>query len=70
MNGDGLDREARYETRRRYVGVDEAASYLSVSRRWMYRDSQRHGVPRYYFGGKLRFRVDDLDSWARQQKVF
>ncbi|MYS54145.1 helix-turn-helix domain-containing protein [Streptomyces sp. SID6013] len=52
------------------MGVDEAASYLNVSRRWMYRDSQRHGVPRYYFGGKLRFRVEDLDSWARQQKVF
>jgi hypothetical protein len=35
----------------------------------MYRESQRHGLPRYYFGGKLRFKVTDLDVWARQQKV-
>ncbi|MBQ0855409.1 helix-turn-helix domain-containing protein [Streptomyces sp. BH-SS-21] len=52
-----------------YLRVDEAASYLGMSRRWMYRESQRHGLPRYYFGGKLRFRVGDLDSWARQQKM-
>ncbi|WP_460075539.1 helix-turn-helix domain-containing protein [Streptomyces variabilis] len=53
----------------RYLGVDEAAAYLNVSRRWMYRESQRHGLPRYYFGGKLRFKVVDLDVWAQQQKV-
>lgn len=35
----------------------------------MYRESQRHGLPRYYFGGKLRFKVADLDNWAQQQKV-
>ncbi|MGK5448004.1 hypothetical protein [Streptomyces radiopugnans] len=35
----------------------------------MYRESQRHGLPRYYFGGKLRFKVADLDMWAQQQKV-
>ncbi|SOD90617.1 hypothetical protein SAMN06272765_6540 [Streptomyces sp. Ag109_G2-15] len=35
----------------------------------MYRESQRYGLPRYYFGGKLRFKVADLDNWARQQKV-
>lgn len=54
---------------RPYLGVDEAAAYLNVSPRWMYRESQRHGLPRYYFGGKLRFKVTDLDVWARQQKV-
>ncbi|MFC9546977.1 helix-turn-helix domain-containing protein [Streptomyces sp. NPDC056956] len=53
----------------RYLGVDEAAAYLNLSRRWMYRESQRHGLPRYYFGGKLRFKVADLDVWAQQQKV-
>ncbi|MBD0422734.1 helix-turn-helix domain-containing protein [Streptomyces sp. TRM S81-3] len=53
----------------RYLGVDEAAVYLGMSRRWMYRESRRHGVPRYYFGGKLRFKVADLDNWAQQQRV-
>ncbi|MGW2137585.1 helix-turn-helix domain-containing protein [Streptomyces sp. NPDC001773] len=53
----------------RYLGVDEAAAYLNLSRRWMYRESQRHGLPSYYFGRKLRFKVADLDVWAQQQKV-
>ncbi|MFF3372002.1 helix-turn-helix domain-containing protein [Streptomyces sp. NPDC002680] len=53
----------------RYLEVDEAAAYLCVSRRWMYRESGRHGVPRYYFGGRLRFKISDLDRWARQQRV-
>ncbi len=53
----------------RYLGVDEAAVYLSMSRRWIYRESRRHGLPRYYFGGKIRFKVTDLEDWAQQQKV-
>ncbi|MEU3616945.1 helix-turn-helix domain-containing protein [Streptomyces sp. NPDC006872] len=60
---------ARNETGSSYVGVEEAAEHLGLSRRWMYRESGRHGVPRYYFGGKLRFKVTDLDRWAQQQKV-
>lgn len=55
--------------RLQYLKVDEAAAYLGLSRRWMYRESQRHGIPRYYFGGQLRFRVADLNSWAQQQRV-
>ncbi|MFD5473703.1 helix-turn-helix domain-containing protein [Streptomyces sp. NPDC127105] len=53
----------------RYLKVDEAAAYLGLSRRWMYRESQHHGLPRYYFGGKLRFNVADLDNWAQQQRI-
>ncbi|PAK25854.1 hypothetical protein CJD44_13845 [Streptomyces sp. alain-838] len=53
----------------RYLGVQEAAAYLNMSPRWMYRESQRHGLPRYYFGGKLRFKATDLDAWAQQQRV-
>lgn len=54
---------------RQFMGVNDAAVYLDVSERWMYRDSRRHGIPRYYFGGKLKFKVEDLDRWASQQKV-
>lgn len=61
MRGEGLER--------RYLQVDEAAAYLGLSTRWIYRESQRHGLPRYYFGGKLRFKVTDLENWAQQQKV-
>ncbi|MFF7776999.1 helix-turn-helix domain-containing protein [Streptomyces tanashiensis] len=53
----------------RFLGVAEAAEYLDMSQRWMYRDSRRHGVPRYYFGGRLKFKVEDLERWVQQQKV-
>ncbi|MFJ4868624.1 helix-turn-helix domain-containing protein [Streptomyces sp. NPDC088757] len=53
----------------RFLGIAEAAKYLDMSQRWMYRDSRRHGVPRYYFGGRLKFKVEDLERWAQQQKV-
>ncbi|MFG3492254.1 helix-turn-helix domain-containing protein [Streptomyces sp. NPDC047972] len=53
----------------RFLGVAEAAEYLDMSQRWMYRDSRRHGIPRYYFGGRLKFKVDDLERWVQQQKV-
>lgn len=69
MNRTDSAHGASGERTSRYLGVDEAAAYLSLSRRWMYRESQRHGLPRYYFGGKLRFKVADLDMWAQQQKV-
>ncbi|WP_374119768.1 helix-turn-helix domain-containing protein [Streptomyces sp. MBT42] len=51
------------------MGIAEAAEYLDMSLRWMYRDSRRHGIPRYYFGGRLKFKVEDLERWAQQQKV-
>ncbi|WP_446750980.1 helix-turn-helix domain-containing protein [Streptomyces sp. CLV115] len=54
---------------RRFLGIAEAAEYLDMSQRWMYRESQRYGIPRYYFGGLLKFKVEDLDQWTRQQKV-
>ncbi|MFE8915247.1 helix-turn-helix domain-containing protein [Streptomyces globisporus] len=61
------DRRRRME--RRYVGISDASAYLGMSQRWMYRESRKHGIPRYYFGGRLKFRIDDLDRWAQQQKT-
>ncbi|MEV7085819.1 helix-turn-helix domain-containing protein [Streptomyces sp. NPDC093085] len=54
---------------RQYIGISDAAQYLDMTERWMYRESLRHGLPRYYFGGKVKFKVQDLDRWAQQQKV-
>ncbi|MEW1720275.1 helix-turn-helix domain-containing protein [Streptomyces sp. NPDC093109] len=51
------------------MGISDAAQYLDMSERWMYRESLRHGLPRYHFGGKVKFKVEELDRWARQQKV-
>ncbi|MGC5039955.1 helix-turn-helix domain-containing protein [Streptomyces sp. DT190] len=69
MSQTELEHSARRAEVRRYVGVDEAAKFLGVSRSWMYRESKRHGVPRYHFGGKLRFQVTELAKWAQQQRV-
>ncbi|MEU0845697.1 helix-turn-helix domain-containing protein [Streptomyces sp. NPDC005962] len=52
-----------------FIGVAAAAAYLDVSERWMYRQSLRYGIPRYRFGGKVKFKVVDLDRWARQQRI-
>ncbi|MEU5191775.1 helix-turn-helix domain-containing protein [Streptomyces klenkii] len=52
------------------MGLTKAAEYLDMSERWMSRESSLHGIPRYYFGRKVMFKVSDLDRWARQQKVF
>ncbi|WP_422399183.1 helix-turn-helix domain-containing protein [Streptomyces netropsis] len=52
-----------------FLGVSEAAVYLGMSKRWIYRESLRHGIPRYHFGGRVKFKVADLDKWVRQQKV-
>ncbi|MEU2563664.1 helix-turn-helix domain-containing protein [Streptomyces longispororuber] len=70
--GSGVEKELHNmssEDVNRYLAMEEAAAYLNVSRRWVYRDSRRHRLPRYYFGGKLRFKLADLDVWAQQQKV-
>ncbi|MFC9734865.1 helix-turn-helix domain-containing protein [Streptomyces roseolus] len=53
----------------RFLGIAEASEYLGMSQRWMYRDSRRHGLPRYYFGGRVKFKLEDLERWAQQQKV-
>ncbi|WP_449475408.1 helix-turn-helix domain-containing protein [Streptomyces abikoensis] len=53
----------------RFIGLAGAAEYLDMSERWMSRESSKHGIPRYYFGRKVKFKVSDLDRWARQQKV-
>ncbi|MFE4667487.1 helix-turn-helix domain-containing protein [Streptomyces sp. NPDC056716] len=65
----GSAQEAGNDGAGRYLTVGEAAAYLAVSRRWMYRESGRHGIPRYYFGGNLRFSTTELDRWVQQQKT-
>ncbi|WP_443049438.1 helix-turn-helix domain-containing protein [Streptomyces sp. HD] len=53
---------------RRYMGTSDASTYLDMAERWMYRESRRHGIPRFCFGGKLKFKGDDLERWVRQQR--
>lgn len=54
---------------RRCMGTSDASACLDMAERWTYRESRRHGIPRYYFGGKLKCKADDLERRVRQQRA-
>lgn len=56
------------------LGVEDAARYLGVSRRTMYRLSAECGtgpaqLPVVHIGGRRLFRLRDLDAFLAQQVV-
>lgn len=53
---------------RAYVGVDDAAAYLGVSKRWMYTEGDSNGVPCFRFGRSRRYTYEALDAWAQAQR--
>ena len=44
-----------------WLSSDQAASYLGISRRALYKRIRRGQIPFYRFGRMLRFRLSDLD---------
>lgn len=47
----------------------QVAAMLNVSEKWL-AQSGRHSGPRFYkFGASCRYHRDDVNNWARQQKV-
>ncbi|WP_399185546.1 helix-turn-helix domain-containing protein [Streptomyces sp. TLI_185] len=55
------------------MNVRETAGYLGVSASWLYKNAARQGIPVYRFGvgsnAKIRFKLSEAESWARQQRV-
>ncbi len=49
----------------RYVGVEEAASFMCKGINWLYQNHKRLNIPSYYVGRKLVFKISELDSWIR-----
>ena len=48
-----------------YVGIDEAAEFLSVRKSWIYQNHKLAGIPSYYIGRKLVFKFNELDAWVQ-----
>lgn len=46
----------------------QVATYLNMSEKWLAQAGRSHGPAFYKFGGRCRYRIDDVISWARQQR--
>jgi excisionase family DNA binding protein len=53
----------------RYLTVDAAAEYLSLTPKAVRRMIERGDIPHYRVGARLRFDVTDLDAWMRKHRV-
>lgn len=49
--------------RKRRVGLSEAAKYVDLAERTMYKKTHRREVPHSKVGGRLFFDLDLLDAW-------
>jgi hypothetical protein len=57
-----------------FMSVKQTAVYLNMSVAWVYREATRVGLVPYRFGSgrnaKLQFKVSEVQSWVRQQRLF
>lgn len=49
----------------RYINIDEAAQYLSIKKSWLYQNHKLEGIPSYYIGRRLVFKIPELDAWVQ-----
>lgn len=47
----------------------QVAAYLNVSPKWLAQSGRSTGPTFHKFGNNCRYHLDDVQSWARQQKV-
>lgn len=47
----------------------QVATYLNMSEKWLAQAGRSSGPTFHKFGGRCRYRLDDVDNWARQQRV-
>jgi excisionase family DNA binding protein len=52
------------------LDIHQAAEYLGMSHRWLYRNYQAEQIPHVRIGSRILFRRTDLDQWiARRVEV-
>jgi excisionase family DNA binding protein len=51
----------------KYVGIDEAAEFLSIRKSWIYQNHKSAGIPSHYIGRKLVFKTYELDAWVQNR---
>ena len=49
----------------RYINIDEAAEFLSIKKSWLYQNHKLKGIPSYYIGKRLAFKIPELDAWVQ-----
>lgn len=47
----------------------QVAAYLNMSEKWLAQSGRSQGPAFHKFGGRCRYRIDDVISWARQQRL-
>lgn len=56
-----------------FMDVRKTAEYLNVSISWIYRNATQSGLAPYRFGSgsnaKIRFKVSEVEAWAKQHRV-
>ena len=48
--------------------VEEVAAYLKVTERSIYTLLTKKEIPAFKVGGAWRFRMDEIDAWARSSQ--
>ena len=54
---------------KKYLTVDEAAKYLSISRKQIYNLRAGNKIPYYKLEGKILFKISELDKFIEKNKV-
>lgn len=57
-------------THKKFLSLAEAAEYLCMSRRWLYRHSSdpsdKYYIPRITMGRRYCFKIEELDKFAER----
>jgi excisionase family DNA binding protein len=51
------------------ISAREAAGYLGVSKTTVYERYEEWGLPAYWVGANLRFRIRDIELWLERRRV-
>jgi len=54
------------DTEERWVGVEDVAAHLNVTKDSIYRWIDKKGFPAHKVGRLFRFKLSEVDNWVRQ----
>jgi len=54
------------DTDERWVGVEDVAAHLNVTKDSIYRWIDKKGFPAHKVGRLFRFKLSEVDAWVRQ----
>ena len=52
-----------------YIGIEQASQFLGVKRSWLYEQCRLNRVPSYKMGQLRRFKLSELEEWAKGQRT-